>query len=149
MASAVGRELHRLQEVGILTSEMVGRSRVYRLDEQSAVARDAGALFQKTEGVEVVLRQAIEQVPGVERAWLFGSYAAHTDQADSDLDLLVIGAATQAALSAALMPAEDRLGRSVHTTSMSAEEFELRRGRPGFVAAVLDGPRILLLGSGD
>lgn len=146
VASAVGRELHGLEEVGVLTSETVGRSRVYRLDEQSAIARDAAALFAKTHGVEALLRQAFQDIAGIERAWLFGSYAAGTEGPESDLDVFIVGTPGQADLSAALMPVEDRLGRPVHTTTMSAEEFELRRVRPGFVAEVLSRPRIALLG---
>lgn len=146
VASVVGRELQRLQEAGVLTSDVVGRARVYRLDEESAIARDARALFQKTEGVEAVLRRAIGGVAGVERAWLIGSYAERTEHADSDLDVLVVGMAAQAALSQALMPVEEQLGRSIHTTTMSAAEFERRRRRPGFVASVLER-RVLLVGA--
>lgn len=145
----VGRELQRLELAGVLTSDAVGRSRVYRLDDRSPIARDAVALFQKTEGVEALLREVIDRVPGVERAWLVGSYADRTEGADSDIDLLIVGTATQAALSEALMPVEDRISRPIHTTSMSADEFERRRHRPGFVASVLQGPRILLAGEED
>lgn len=145
-AAPVGRELQRLEQAGLLASDMVGRARVYRLDDGSPVARDASALFQKTEGVEALLRQAMKGVEGVERAWLIGSYAARASGAESDVDVLIVGTASQAALSRALMPLEELLGRTVHTTSMSAEEFARRRQRPGFVASVMEGPRIPLVG---
>jgi predicted nucleotidyltransferase len=146
VASVVGRELRKLEEAGVLKSEAVGRARVYRLNEESGIARDARALFQKTEGIEALLRQALVGVPGIERALLFGSYADRTERPDSDLDVLVVGTPSQSALSEALMPLEDLLGRSIHTTSMSAEEFDRRRQRPGFLSSVMDRPRIDLLG---
>jgi predicted nucleotidyltransferase len=149
VASAVGRELQRLEEAGVLTSEVVGRARVYRLDEQSAVARDAATLFSRTAGIEALLRQALRTVPGIERAWLFGSHADRTEGPDSDLDVLIVGTPGQAALSEALMPLEDRLGRAIHTTTLPGEEFRRRRQRPGFIAEVLARPRIPLVGEDD
>ena len=149
VASAVGRELRRLEEAGVLTSEVVGRARVYRLDEASAVARDAAALFSKIEGIEVLLRQALVAVPGIERAWIFGSHADRSERPDSDLDVMIVGAPGQAMLSQALMPLEDRFGRAIHTTTLSAAEFRRRRDRPGFIAEVMAGPRILVVGVDD
>lgn len=149
VASAVGRELRRLEGAGVLTSEMVGRARVYRLDEASPVARDAAELFSKTEGVEVLLKQALVAVAGIERAWMFGSHADHTERPDSDLDIMIVGTPGQAALSEALMPLEDRFGRAIHTTTLSADEFRRRRDRPGFVSEVMAGPRIVLVGEDD
>jgi predicted nucleotidyltransferase len=149
VASAVGRELRRLEEAGVLTSELVGRARVYRLDEASAVARDASALFSRTEGVEALLRQALGAVSGIERAWIFGSHADRTERPDSDLDVMIVGTPGQAALSAALMPLEDRFGRAIHTTTLSPDEYRRRRDRPGFVSEVLARPRIPLVGEDD
>ena len=149
VASAVGRELRRLEHAGVLTSEVVGRARVYRLDEMSAVARDAAALFSKTEGIEALLREALNAVREIERAWIFGSHADRTERPDSDLDVMIVGTPGQAALSAALMPLEDRLGRAIHTTTLSTDEFRRRRDRPGFIAEVMARPRIVLVGEDD
>jgi len=146
VASAVGRELHRLEEAGVLTSAFVGRARVYRLNETSLIARDAAALFGRTAGVEAQLKEALGHVRRIERAWLFGSHADGTEGPDSDLDLLIVGTPGQSALSEALMPLEDRLGRAIHTTTMSAEELARRGKRAGFVASVLSRPRIALIG---
>ena len=145
-ASAVGRELRKLEESGILTSATVGRARVFRVDDRSAIARDAAALFSKTEGVEALLRQALAPVPEIEAAWIFGSHADRTERPDSDVDVFIVGSPRQSALSEALMPIEDRLGRSVHTTTMSPEEFARRRAQSGFVAEVMRRPRIPLVG---
>jgi predicted nucleotidyltransferase len=148
LASGVGRELERLEGVGILRSEMVGRSRVYRLNATSAIANDARTLFQKTRGVEARLGDVLTHVRGIEQALLFGSYADSSERAGSDLDLLIIGEPRMAELSAALAPLEDEFGRAIHVTSMPPSEFEQRKARPGFVASVLNGPRIMLVADG-
>jgi predicted nucleotidyltransferase len=149
VASVVGRELRRLEDASVLTSEVVGRGRIYRVNEGSAVARDAAALFAKTEGVEALLRAALIAVPGIEHAWIFGSYADRTERSDSDLDVMIVGTPGQAALSEVLMPLEDRLGRAIHTTTLSPDEFRRRRDRPGFISEVLARPRTPLIGEDD
>jgi len=93
-----------------------------------------------------LLPHALVAVPGIQRAWIFGSHADRTERPDSDLDVMIVGTPDQAALSQALMPVEDTLGRAIHTTTMSAAEFQSRRDRPGFVSEVMAGPRILLVG---
>src|SRR5262249_39897239 len=133
VASAVGRELSKLEELGVLASEVVGRSRVYRVNEASETSRAARALFERTIGVEALLREALARVQGVDRALLYGSHVEGTERSDSDIDVLIVGRPSHTALSEALMPLEQRIGREVHTTTMALEEFEHRRRRPGFV----------------
>jgi predicted nucleotidyltransferase len=48
----------------------------------------------------VLLRQALVAVPGIERAWIFGSHADRTEKPDSDLDVLIVGTPGQATLAA-------------------------------------------------
>jgi predicted nucleotidyltransferase len=143
-AAVVGRELGRLEEAGILASRWVGRTRRYRVDEASPLSQEVRGLVQKTIGVEQVLRDALEGVSGVEEAFLFGSYASGTERPASDLDVLLIGRIDQEALS------ERLLGREVNAVTYHRDEFEdLARVGDGFVPAVIQGPRVPLLGGGD
>jgi predicted nucleotidyltransferase len=149
-AAVVGRELGRLEEAGILASSWIGRTRRYRVDEASPLSQEMRGLVQKTIGVEQVLRDALEGVSGVEEAFLFGSYAAGTERPASDLDVLLIGRVDQVALSEQLQEAERVLGREVNAVSYRPEEFEdLARMGEGFVADVIKGPRVPLLGGGE
>jgi len=59
----VGRELRRLEAAGILTSETIGRSRRYRVDEASSIAPEVRSLVAKTIGIEARLRTALASVP--------------------------------------------------------------------------------------
>lgn len=49
----------------------------------------------------------------------------------------------------ALDPLTERLGREVNPVVLTAREFRKRAEDPGFVARVLDAPRILLMGAAD
>jgi len=146
-ATIVGQELDRLERTGILTSERIGRARRYRVDEQSPIASEIRSLVQKTIGVEARIRDAIADFPGIEEAFLYGSYARGDDRATSDLDLFVIGSVDQERLSEALADAERELGRDVNVTSYERGELErLRTAGDLFIERVFEGPRVSLVG---
>lgn len=145
----VARELDRLERSGVLRSERIGRTRQYTLDEGSAIAKDARALFQKTMGVEALLRGALEDVDGVEEAAIFGSYADHSDTSQSDVDLLIIGRPDRARLSERLARVEEAIGREINVVRLTRAEFERERGDgSGFLSEVMTGHRIPLVDHG-
>ena len=144
--TAVARELDRLQQAGILASSRRGRLRIYRL-ATSALVEELRPLVQKTVGVEARLADALRGVPGIRQALIFGSYARGTERATSDVDLRVIGEPDPEQLWQGVLAAERDLGRDVNVTEYTGREFEkLRRKRGSFVASVLEGPVIQLLG---
>ncbi len=143
----VSQELDRLERTGILTSERIGRVRRYRIDDASPIAGEIRSLVQKTIGVEARLREALADLPGLEEAFLYGSYAAGSERATSDLDLFLIGSLDQEQLSERITDVEHELGRDVNVTSYERAEFaRLWKAGDRFVATVLDGPRVRLIG---
>ena len=142
----VGRELRRLETAGILTAETIGRSRRYRVDDASPIAAEVRSLVAKTIGIEARLRAALEIVPGVEEAYLYGSYARRTERPTSDLDVLVIGSVDRAALSERLVELEQDLGRDINVIAYKRAELDdLRRAGDPFIADVVAGPRVRLV----
>ena len=79
-------------------------------------------LVTKTSGVAAAIRQALEPVEGIEWAFLFGSTAAGTDTASSDIDLLAIGSAGLRAISPALRPLANTLGREINPHCLTPAE---------------------------
>lgn len=142
----VGRELRRLEATGILVSETIGRSRRYRVDEASSIAAEVRSLVAKTIGIEARLREALATVPGVEEAYLYGSYARGTERPTSDLDVLVLGSVDRARLSERLVDLEQDLGRDVNVTAYERAELDaLRRAGDPFLTDVFESPRIRLV----
>jgi len=142
----VGRELARLEAAGVLTSENIGRTRRYRVDSESPIAADVKSLVAKTIGVEARLRAALGDVPGLEEASIYGSYARGTDRATSDIDVLIIGAVDRIWLSEALIRLEQDLGRDINVTTYTRRERdELLKTGDSFLKDVSSGARVLLL----
>lgn len=94
------------------------------------------------------LREALATVPGVAVALVFGSVARGEAGAGSDVDVLVLGNASELKVNAALKPAGRILGRAVHATASTIDAFiEQVRGGESFAQDIVQGPRIALLGS--
>jgi predicted nucleotidyltransferase len=140
-APTVGAELAELARLGVLQTQTVGRSLVYSVDERSPLLSEIRGLVQKTIGVEGLLRKAIEGLPGVDAAYVFGSHAAGTDTARSDVDILVVGRPDRLALSERLAPVERAIGRDVNVvTKTEAQLRNRRRGGDDFWRQVLVQP---------
>lgn len=142
----VARELRTLERAGILTSTTVGRARRYRVNEASPIASQVRALVQRTIGVEGRLREALEGVPGIDEAFIYGSYARGEDRPSSDIDLMVVGAASRRALSERLRSVESDLGRDINVTRYTRADLDrLRRSRDAFVTDVFGGKRVAMV----
>ncbi len=107
-------------------------------------------LMQQDSRLVHTLREALAGVKGVNAAIVFGSLARGAAGAASDVDVLVLGAASELKLNAALKPAGRMLGRAVHVTASTIDSFVNQlRGGESFALGVVQGPRIPLIGDFD
>lgn len=145
-APSVGGELSELARLGILQTQTVGRSLVYSVNESSPLLGEIRGLVQKTIGVEGLIRKAIEGLPGLDAAYIFGSHAAGTDTGRSDVDLLVIGRPDRVALSEQLAAVERTIGRDVNVVTKTEAQLRARRGSDSFWRQVLGRPMVHVAG---
>jgi DNA-binding transcriptional ArsR family regulator len=145
------RELRALATVGLLSRREVGHQVVYAADRDSPVFEEIAGLMRKTAGLAEVLRAALAPLADqLQVAFIYGSMAAGSAAASSDVDVMAIGDAGFAALVKALHPTQATLRREVNPTVMTAAEFaKRRRARDGFALSVLKGPKIWLIGGED
>lgn len=148
---AVQREFQRLAQVGILSRDARGRQIHYQANRKCPIFPELHRLVVKTAGLADVLRTALMPLRDkIATAFIYGSQAAGTATGASDVDLLVIGTVEEMALHKAIAEAEGQLGRTVNYTPLSPREFARRcRERGGFIARVLRGPKIPVVGSPD
>ncbi|HEY0782921.1 MAG TPA: nucleotidyltransferase domain-containing protein [Thermoanaerobaculia bacterium] len=149
--SSVQRDLKDLTEAGILTSRREGGMTFFQANERSPIFPELRGLLRKTAGLIDVLREALVPLgKAVAIAFVYGSVASGTEQPESDIDLLVVGAAPPAKLALALRQAQGQLSREIHTKAYSREEFASKRAsRDHFLTRVLESPRLYVIGSAD
>lgn len=147
--TATHRELSRLEGIGMLHAESVGRARQYRLADGFPLLAGLCQVTQNAVGVIPALRRLLADEP-VEVAFIYGSLAAGTDTARSDVDLLVIGGMDSLLLSDLCGEVEDATGREISPVSYRPDEFRrmLDEGS-SFLSAVLRGPKVFVKGDED
>lgn len=145
------RELRALTGLGLLQRRAVGRQVFYTANPSSPVFEDLASLLRKTAGLVDVLRSALAPLADrIERAFVYGSMASGQIHAHSDIDVMVIGDLGFAEVVLALAPAQESLRREINPTVLSAADFKRKRRQvDGFVAKVLKGSTLWLMGSND
>jgi predicted nucleotidyltransferase/predicted transcriptional regulator with HTH domain len=146
----LSRELARLEREGLLQSEVEGRQRYYRINRSYIYLKPLFAMLQGSIGVQPALQRALEAVPGIESAWIFGSFAKNESDAASDIDLLIVGRPDQAQLASSIRATEKLLRREISYTVLTSQELASRLAAGDvFLNDIWNGKRIGLVGNGQ
>lgn len=127
-APTVQREATRLEAGGLLVSARIGRSRQVCANSASPIFPELQSLLRKVFGPATLLTRALRDVPGVDEAFVHGSwarrYAGVKGPPPEDIDLLVIGSPDLDALYRVVAAVEGELARPVDVTVLSPDEWE-------------------------
>jgi len=143
----LSRELARLENEGLLRSETEGRQRYYSIDPQYPYLKAVFALLQGRVGIVPTLSAALRRVPGIEDAYLYGSFAKNEQDGGSDVDLLILGHPDSLRLAAEISALEKTLKREVNYTVLRSSELERRlEMHDPFLTDVWQGRKVELIG---
>ncbi|RYE81911.1 MAG: MarR family transcriptional regulator [Hyphomicrobiales bacterium] len=144
--ATVHRELDRLQRMGLIEDERVGRARRVRARVESPAFMPLVELLLLTYGPPVVLPQILESVAGIEKAYIYGSWAARRlgeeGPPPGDIDVLAVGSASRSDLYSAAAAATRRLNREVSIRGVSPASWE--SAPDSFLRTVQERPLIEL-----
>ncbi len=137
--------------MGLIVRHRVGNQVHYKANDSSSIFPELKSLLVKTSGVAESLRQAL--VPLSDRisiSFIYGSFAKGTENANSDVDLVIIGSGTFSEVNTALSEVQDKLGREINPSVYPVEEFvsKLSNGNH-FLVSIVDEPKIFVIGSQD
>lgn len=144
----VQRELEALSDVGLIVRSTVGRQVFYQANRKHPVFEELRSLVAKTAGVFHLLRFALTPVAGkISFAFVYGSIVRGDEDADSDVDVMVVGDITLDEVLGCLAPVERTLRRSINPTVYSLDEFRSRfQDGNHFLISVMRGKKALLIG---
>ncbi|HXU36553.1 MAG TPA: nucleotidyltransferase domain-containing protein [Blastocatellia bacterium] len=147
--ATVRQELKRLSRLGVVEARRDGNRTYYHANARHPLYPDIRNLVLKTSGLVALLRDALAH-PGVRLAFVFGSLANGSDNAESDVDLFLIGTTSLRQLGRLLSSVSAKVGREINPHAFTAEEFMRRKkARDHFVSTVLRGPKMFVVGSED
>jgi predicted nucleotidyltransferase len=147
---AVERELSRLQRSGLVSVKRIGNQKHYRANQEAPIFAELHGLVLKTMALQEPLKTALEPYADtIKTAFVYGSVAKGTDNARSDIDLMVIGdGLNYSELYSALNDVEDRVRRKINPMFLSVDQWWRRSSKDGSFAKKLGAhPRLFILGS--
>lgn len=148
---SVQRELETLSEVGLLNRTTIGRQVFYQANSHHPAFAEIRSLIAKASGIFHQLRSALVPLASqITFALVYGSIARGDEDAESDVDLMVVGNVTLDDVLAQLTSVENAIGRPINPTVYSLKEFKAKiKDGNHFLTSVLHGKKMLLIGDED
>lgn len=143
--ASVHREVERAEAAGVLVTRRIGRTRLASANVDSPYFVGLSQVLVRAFGPPAVLADLLADVPGVDAAYLYGSWAARFEGVEDlrpvgDIDLLVLGEPDRDELYARINRASERLGRQVQVTIREADW--LAAGGGSFHDTVVSRPMV-------
>ena len=149
-SASLQREINRLVVAGLANSTLKGNQRQISANRQSPLFKELSDLTRKVMGAAALITEALlPAARKIEVAFLYGSVAKQSDNAGSDIDIMMIGSdLTLGEVLEQLLPVEEMLCRKVNPTCYTVGEFKKRLSdADSFVNKVLSQPIIQLFGN--
>lgn len=141
---SVANELRRLENAGVFTSRMIGRSKLVRASIVNPYYEPLSRLALMSFGPPQVVREELGAIGHIEQLFIFGSWAARyvgeQGPAPHDIDVLIIGSPDRDEVYEAARRAQQRLGREVNTTIRKAGQWQ--GAQDGFARQLRSSPLV-------
>ena len=145
----IRKESINLDLLGLIQKRSSGNRTYYTANKNHPLYETIHNLVLKTSGLFDILRQALS-IDSVRIAFVFGSIATGKENADSDIDLFILGNITLRSLSKLLKEPSKKIGREINPHVMTLEEFIKRiNERDHFVTSILESPKLMIKGNED
>ncbi len=144
------RTINKMVDEGILESEYRGNARFFRANKKYPLYRELRSIVFKTVGVKGELKSEINNIKGVQFAFIYGSYAKAKEGTLSDVDLLIIGEPDEDKLIRRIDAIEKKLQREINykVYSLRMIKKDVKNNEP-FIVNVLKEKKIMLKGEED
>jgi len=150
---ALQRELGLLVDAGIITRRIQGSQIYFQANKNSPVFSELRGLVIKTVGARDVIRAALTDLaPRIRIAFVYGSVARQEEQANSDIDLMVVGDASFSEAVERVSASQATLNREINPTVYTAVELQAKlKAGNHFLKSVLnpENPKLFVFGNND
>ena len=146
--SMIRKELLRLEENGIFISAKRGNLTYFCLNKSYPLFDELKSIVFKTIGIRGLLKETLEQIRGIEIAFIYGSFAKNEENAKSDIDLFIVGEIEERKLVTEVGKVEKTLKREINYSLYTKDDIKKKKKEmDSFMLEVINGPKIFLMGS--
>lgn len=146
----IQKEIARLTKLDLVVPLRDGNRLYYTANYNHPLYKEISGMVEKTTGITQKIREALGTIPGVECAFIFGSYAKGEEKAHSDIDLMVIGNTGLRALSTKLSALTNKFEREINPHIYSKKSWkEKLQKKDHFIQNILSEKKLFLIGGAD
>ncbi len=151
VAGTLHKELATLAKAGILTVQPRGNQKLYTANRDCPVFEELASILRKTSGmVDVLAAALLPLAEQIDSACIFGSVAQGRESTHSDVDILLIGAASFADIAKVIYPCHEALGREVNPKVYGSSEWaEMIHKNDGFAREIVAKPKMFIIGGNE
>jgi len=144
----IRRELMSLEKSGVFQREKMGNQVYYFLNTKSPIFKELRGVVSKTIGIENNLKRILLDMDNIKFAFIFGSFANETEDAMSDIDLMIVGDIDENDLIGKISALETKIEREINYHIFGETEFKKRlREGDAFLKGISSKPTIFLIGN--
>jgi predicted nucleotidyltransferase len=144
------KEEKNLVSLGVVNEEKRGKVTLVSINKNLPYFAELKNLMIKTAGLGDLLKTALSGLEGIRYALVYGSFASGGESESSDIDLLIVGNASEEKVLNVIGQVEKEVGREINYILWSEEEFMKRvKSRHHFLMEVSSKPVIMLVGEED
>lgn len=121
------RKLKELEKEGIFSSEKRGNQKYYFLNKSYSLLNEIKKLYNLKYGLEKKIAAELKNLKELKSAYIFGSYANGRLEAESDIDLLLIGSHSGLAAKRIAAGWEGEFNREFNIIDLTEEELEKKK----------------------
>ena len=143
------RELNQLLTLKLVVAQKDGNRVNYSANADSPLFPILCELVMKTEGAAEILKKAFAD-SSASIIFIFGSYAKGTADADSDIDLFVIGDCGLRSVTRHIHAVAGEIGQEINPYVITQNDFRTRlQNHDHFLIEICQSPKIFLKGDAD
>ena len=140
------KKIRELEKEGILTSQARGNLKLYSINRSYPLYKEYKSILLKSFGFENKLKQITQEIDGIKRAYIYGSYAREKMGGHSDIDLLIVGNHNILLLQRKLNNLQRTIDREINTVNMDDRDFNRRvKNKDAFISEILKRKHIQLI----
>jgi predicted nucleotidyltransferase len=119
--NAIRLELNKFEEAKMLTSEPVGKKKVFKVNTAHPLFRDLHNIVMKYVGLDQIVEHVIRRLGNLEKVYLTGNFARGMDS--EIIDLVFVGQIDKGYLTQLLEKAEEMIDRRIRYIAFTPEDF--------------------------
>lgn len=124
-SNGIRLELNRLEEAGLLVSQLQGNKKMYQANTHNAIYKELHSLLLKHTGIDQVIDQVLNQLGELQSAYLTGALARGIDA--HNIEIMLVGDLNESYLRQLIAKAEGLIQKKITYRVYNSLEFQIQK----------------------